>query len=320
MPSIGILEKTDTVLWYSSQDIVRYMTLLKYAISFAQNVRDGRLEEVGHTPFQGVDRLEKHFLFVKTQVLEGKKSIVLNFCFDFSESELKSKSWAKHIVKIFVEMFLDRVKVRGNFVEKVHGKQVEFATICDDIFNQTMVGSNLILDDDLLLDPPQAKNKTIVLKFSAIAIQGIPIAAKFYENMAKHFKMTISKSDDTRAVLENLILAQLSTLLFQSLEKGTACNHLIIKFTDFSSFIERNLTINFLPILQGEAAIPGPDDYSLITICEGDPELAFLFQRSVSPLVSETGLLKEKFNGNVARYKSLTDLLGQFPRTLKIDG
>jgi hypothetical protein len=111
MPSIGILEKTDTVLWYSSEDIVRYMTLLKYAISFAQNVRDGRLEEIGHTPFQGVDRLEKHFLFVKTQALEGKKSIVLNFCFDFSESELKSKSWAKHIVKIFVEMFLDRVKV-----------------------------------------------------------------------------------------------------------------------------------------------------------------------------------------------------------------
>jgi hypothetical protein len=317
------LEKTDTVLWYSSQDIVRYMTLLKYAISFAENVRDGRLEEIAHTPFQGVDRLEKHSLYVQTQVfVEKKEEIVLNFCFDFSESELKSKTCGHQLVESFVEKFLDRVKVNKNFVDKVRRKQAEFKTICDEIFKETIVAFELMrdADADFLLDPLQDKNNSILLKFAAIVVQGIPIAAKFYSKMAAHFKMTVSKSDDANAVLENLIPPQLSILLFQSLVQGTACNHLIIKFTDISSFTERDLTINFLPIFEGDTMpIPGPGDFSLITICEGDPELAYLFQRAVSPLMSETGLLKEKFDGNVARYKLLTDLLGRFPRTLKFE-
>jgi hypothetical protein len=321
MPSMGIVERSDKVLWYSSSDITSYMTLVKYAISFAQNIRDGRLEEIGHIPYVGVelDHLESHVMFVKTMSFQEKKDeIVLHFCLDYAESELREKQAAMQLLDLFIEKLLERVKIKGKFLEKLEEGNEEFTATCDDAYREIMGTRDLMraVETGLLLDTPSTHQKTMSLLFSAVAVQGLPIASKFYEDMASHFRITMSPDEDAHSVLENLISAQLSTLSYESTIQGTSCTYLSLKFTDFFSFTERHLTVNFFPVTDVGRKILQQDDFSFIIMNEGDPDLAHVFQMSVTPLFSQTGLFNERFSGNVAKYAAVKALLDHFPKTL----
>ena len=109
---------------------------------------------------------------------------------------------------------------------------------------------------------------------------------------------------------------QLSTMSYESTMQGTSVMYMSFKFTDMS-FIEHQFTVNFFPITEEYARRTlKPDDFCFIIINEGDPELAHVFQMSVSPLISQTGLFNEKFSGNVAVYGAVKNLLERFPKTL----
>nr|MDO8114718.1 hypothetical protein [Candidatus Sigynarchaeota archaeon] len=320
---MGIIERADNILWYSSIEISRYMTLVKYAISFAQNIRDGRLDEIGHVPFlqheQKTDALENHVMLVKTKSFLAKKDeIILHFCLDYTESELR-KDLAIQLLELFIEKFLDKVKIKAKFLEKLEDKNDEFTSTCDDTFQEVMTTNQLMaeVETGLQLDTQDTKEKKMNLLFAAVSVQGVPISAKFYEDMASHFRLSVSDKEEANSVLENLISAQLSTLCYESVVQGTSCTHMCLKFTDLLSFTERQLTVNFFPVNDTGRKILQQDDFSFIIMNEGDPDLARTFQMSVSPLFSQTGLFKERFSGNVSRYSAVKLLLDGFPKTLR---
>nr|MDO8116176.1 hypothetical protein [Candidatus Sigynarchaeota archaeon] len=147
MPTIGILERYDNVIYYSSNEIARYMTLVKYAVSFAKNIRDGRLYEINHTPFIQnatiMEDAEEHNMFVKVRTITGKEEIVLHFCLDYADSELQEKELGQHLLDFFIDKFFDKVKIRGKFLEKLEDNKEDFTKTCDEVFNETMVGFDL---------------------------------------------------------------------------------------------------------------------------------------------------------------------------------
>nr|MDO8086934.1 hypothetical protein [Candidatus Sigynarchaeum springense] len=318
MASIGIIERSDNILWSSSIEITHYLLLVKYAISFAQNVRDGRLEEIGHIPYQGVDRLENHVMFVRTKSFYDKQEIVLHFCADYVESELQDKASAMQLLDLFIDKLLERVKINGKLIEKIAENPAEFESISDDIYREVMNTQQLMaeVETGFMLAESGTSGKTIKLLFSAVAVQGLPIASNFYEDIVSHFRLTVDNTEDAQSVLENLISAQLSTLSYESTVQGTSCTHLSFKFTDFFSFTERRLTVNFFPVNDTGRKILLHDDFSFIVMSEGDPDLAHVFQASISPLFAQTGLFKEKFSGEVSKYTTVKTLLESFPKTL----
>jgi hypothetical protein len=319
MPSMGILERGDNILWSSSIEITRYLLLVKYAISFAQNVRDGRLDEIGHVPYQGVDHLENHVMFVRTKSFQDKKDeIVLHFCLDYAESELRDKTSAMQLLDLFIDKILERVKIKGKLLEKISEKPEEFESIGDDIYREVMGTRQLMaeIETGLLLDGHDERQKTMKLLFSAVSVQGLPIASLFYEDMVSHFRINVAESEDAHSILENLISAQLSTLSYESTIQGTSCTYLSFKFTDFFSFTERQVTVNFFPVNDTGRKILMQDDFSFIVMNEGDADLAHDFQMSVSPLFAQTGLFNEKFSGNLTKYTAVKSLLNHFPKTL----
>ena len=327
MLTLGILESTtDNVLWYSSSNINRYMTLLKYAVSFASNIKDGRLEEISHTPGiiddQKVDNPDRHIMFIKTQVyMEKNYEMMIHFCMDIAEHEISNKTLARGVLELFIEKFFDRVKLRKGFLEKVEKKNDEFTSICDRLFNEAVTSFELMTDDDVgfLLDHTDDGPKQMDLLFSAVSTQGLPIAANFYDEILTHFKLKVGDEENAESVLENLISAQLSTLLYQSLIQGTCCNYLLMKFTDIANFNERELAVNFIPVSKNGKTSMNIEDFAFIAMAEGDPEVVHVFQRSVTPMLADTNLLNEKFTGNVAKYKEIKRILETFPRTLELD-
>lgn len=316
---MGILEHGDNILWSSSIEITHYLLLVKYAISFAQNIRDGRLDEIGHIPYQGVDHIENHIMFVRTKSFQDKKDeIVLNFCLDYVESELRDKAVAMQLLDLFIDKMLDRVKIKGKLIEKISESPAEFESIGDDVYREVMGTRQLMaeIETGFMLEEPDRREKSMKLLFSAVSVQGLPIASHFYEDMVSHFRITVAEPEDAHSILENLISAQLSTLSYESTIQGTSCTHLSFKFTDFLSFTERQLTINFFPVNDTGRKILLQDDFSFIIMNEGDPDLAHIFQMSVTPLFAQTGLFNEKFSGNVTKYTAVKSLLDRFPKTL----
>nr|MDO8119448.1 hypothetical protein [Candidatus Sigynarchaeota archaeon] len=167
-------------------------------------------------------------------------------------------------------------------------------------------------DAGFLLDNLETDEQRLKLLFSTISVQGLPIVAKFYSDMMSHFRFHAADGEDPNIILENLISAQLSTLSYQSLIQGTNCNHILMRFSDFSTFQEREITINFFPINETRSL----DGFYFIIMAEGDPHLASIFLKSVSPLIAQTGLLNERFTGNVSKYAGLRSLIESFPRSL----
>ncbi len=322
MPSMGILERGDNILWSSSIEITHYLLLVKYAISFAQNVRDGRLDEIGHIPYRGVEHLENHIMFVRTKSFYDKQEIVLNFCLDYAESELRDKTSAMQILDLFIDKILERVKIKGKLIEKISENPAEFESISDDIYREVMGTRQLMaeIETGFMLETTDSREKTMKLLFSAVSVQGLPIASHFYEDMASHFRITVAESEDAHSILENLISAQLSTISFESTIQGTSCTYLSLKFTDFFSFTERQLTVSFFPVNDTGRKILMQDDFSFIIMNEGDPDLARVFQMSISPLFAQTGLFSEKFSGEVTKYSTIKLLLERFPKNLQMDG
>ncbi len=172
------------------------------------------------------------------------------------------------------------------------------------------------IETGFMFEAEDRREKTMKLLFSAVAVQGLPIASNFYEDMVSHFRITVTEPEDAHSILENLISAQLSTLSYESTIQGTSCTYLSLKFTDFFSFTERQLTVNFFPVNDTGRKILLQDDFSFIVMNEGDPDLARVFQMSVSPLFAQTGLFNEKFSGNVTKYTAVKELLNRFPKTL----
>ncbi|MHA1793225.1 MAG: hypothetical protein ACTSVI_11310 [Promethearchaeota archaeon] len=328
MPTFGILESSNNILWYSSNEITRYMNLINFAISFASNLNDGRLEEIAHTPFlihsQEVKNTEKNFLMIKSkEIIDKKEQIYINFAINFTESEIENHEHAHLLLDLFIEKFFDRIKISSKYLKKIQQKGNSALTeSCDDIYKEIMLSYDLICSEDVkfLTSTQKSEKNMIKMLFSCISVQGLPIASNFYEDVRSYFRFKASNEENKEFVLENLISAQLSTLLFQSLIQGTVCNYILLKFTNFQTFEEEHLAINFFSLKEpSENHSFDKDDFYFITMCEGNPELGFIFQRSVTPLILQTGLLKQKFNGNVSQYKSLNSLLEQFPKELSID-
>ncbi|MHA1680746.1 MAG: hypothetical protein ACTSUE_07045 [Promethearchaeota archaeon] len=321
------------------------MSLIKFAISFAQNIIDGRLDAICHTPFivnsQEVENPEEHFLIIQTKTFqERKEDITINFCIDYTESDIPNRSIAEGLLDLFVEKFLDRIKIKSKIIRKIEQDNESFMETCDEIFQETIKSLDLMSGDfaSFLLQDDDDQERKMKLLFSSISVQGLPVATKFYSDMSSHFRFTTMDEEemDTNTVLENLISAQLSTLLFQSLVHGTNCNYIIIHFSDLVTLSQRTIAINFFPVSSsvdegdqttgdgeqttGESHnMIDKEGFFFIIMSEGDPSVVKLFQRSISPLITDTGLLAEKFNGNVTRYHSLETILNNFPRNLEID-
>ncbi|MFX0100612.1 MAG: hypothetical protein ACFFCS_13640 [Candidatus Hodarchaeota archaeon] len=330
MVSIGILESSENILWFSSSTMIDYRNLINHACSFALNIQDGRLEGISHTPFKEnsmyLDEIEPHHLLVVTKTMMDKKEeIILYFCLDYAESEMKNKELAQKLLDLFVDKFFEKfvydLRHTSRFLENIKKNNEEFTRMCDEIFKEVIMCYDLFTAEgiDFLINPKENESKELILLFAAVSVQGLPITAKFFDSITSNFKVSIKEEDNTKDILENLISAQLSALSYQALVQGTMCNNVQIKFTDFASMNERNLTVSFFPISENIEELLNADDFSFIMMSEGDPNLARFFSRTVTPMFLQTGLLSEKFTGNVVKYKSLDAILSTFPKKMNFD-
>lgn len=148
------------------------------------------------------------------------------------------------------------------------------------------------------------------LLFASVMHVSVPCASRFFENMEGFFKVRIdSDAASVSSIIENLISAQLSTIVTSSLSIAkTMIRAVELKIRGTTR--EENLHITFYPI---------KNNYSLALIAKGNPETLRFFTEAQANILSNLEALDEKFIGDLTCFDSVLQALQAIPPSIESD-
>jgi hypothetical protein len=334
--SFGILFKDD-VLYASDLDLHPIFDLAKFSMSFAQNlVRDSQLSEFTHEPSMILQQSEtkraraegKLSLIVREHVLfkrlVNKAGETITICITYpSNDDLKnldivdiSPEQLKAQARAFLEVIAEKVATSIDFdnivLEKftqeqilgIHQAMYEFN---DEISQACQI---IFLDIHARLER-EAPEKDCTFLFTSMMHSSVPCASRFFENMEGFFKVRIDSDTTTSvsSIIENLISAQLSTIVTTSLSIAkTMIRDVELKIK--GSMHEETLHITFIPI---------KNNYSLVFIAKGDPETLRFFTEAQASIFSNLGALDENFTGELSCFEPAMQVLQSIPPSIKTE-
>ncbi len=332
--NIGILFE-DNVLYTSDPDIRPILDLAKFSISFAKNlVRDAELSELVHEPSMVLQQGD-----VKKNPMEGKLHLITQehvlfkfitnnaretfaICITYpSIDDLKTleiatltidqlTSQANAFIITFVKRFVDVVNFMDTtFSTYTQAQKLELYQVMTDLFEEVMQASQVILKDDYAsLDPPlssQAGDCTFL--FASAMYGSVPIATRFFENMDGFFRVRIDAGSDAPSIIENLISAQLSTIVTTSLSVARTMMR-SVELQIKGAVREGVLHITFYPI---------KNNYSLVFIAKGSPATLRFFTEATANILASLPALDGRFTGDLGSFDQVSQILKNIPPTIE---
>ncbi len=332
--NIGILFE-DNVLYTSDPDIRPILDLAKFSISFAKNlVRDAELSELVHEPSMALQQgdvkkmnvdgklhliTQEHVLFKFITNLAGETVAI---CVTYpSNDDLKTLDIATltmdqltNQANAFINIFTKRFTETINFMDitlaaYTQAQNLELYQFMTNLFEEVVQASQVILKDDYAsLDPPllsQIEDCTFL--FASAMYGSVPCATRFFENMDGFFRVRIDAGSDAPSVIENLISAQLSTIVTTSLSVAKTMMR-SVELQIKGAVREGVIHITFYPI---------KNNYSLVFIAKGNPATLRFFTEATANILAGMPELDGRFTGDLGCFDSVKQVLKNIPPTIK---
>ncbi len=332
--NVGILFE-DNVLYTSDPDIRPILDLAKFSISFAKNlVRDAELSELVHEPSMALQQGD-----VKKMPAEGKLHLITQehvffkfitntagetvaICVTYpSSDDLKVldiatltidqlMSQANAFVDIFAKRFVEVVNFTDiTLATFTQAQKLELYQTMTDLFEEVVQASQVILKDDYAsLDPPTSNLASDCTFLFASAMYGsVPCATRFFENMDGFFRVRIDAGSDAPSIIENLISAQLSTIVTTSLSVAKTMMR-SVELQIKGAVREGVIHITFYPI---------KNNYSLVFIAKGNPGTLRFFTEATANILASLPALDARFTGDLGCFEQVSQILKNIPPTIE---
>nr|MDO8088368.1 hypothetical protein [Candidatus Sigynarchaeum springense] len=332
--NIGVLFE-DNVLYSSDPDLRPVLDLAKFSISFARNlVRDAELSELVHEPSMALQQgdvkkvysetklhliTQEHILF---KFINNKAGETVAVCATYpSNDDLKAldiatltpeqlTNQANAFIDIFAKRFVEAIDFANiSLAGLTQAQKLEMYQVLTDLFEEVVQASQVILKDDYAsLDPPQAgKGGDCMFLFASAMYGSVPIASRFFENMDGFFRIRIDAGSDAPSIIENLISAQLSTIVTTSLSVAKTIMRSVelqIKGAVREGFIH----ITFYPI---------KNNFSLVFISKGSPATLRFFTEATANILASLPALDVRFTGDLGAFDQVAQVLKSIPPTIE---
>jgi hypothetical protein len=332
--NIGILFE-DNVLYTSDPDIRPILDLAKFSISFAKNlVRDAELAELVHEPSMALQQgdvkkmnteskllliTQEHVLF---KFITNTAGETIAICAIYpSTDDLQTldiatltidqlTNQANAFINIFAKRFIDAVNFMDiTLASYTQAQKLELYQVMTDLFEEVMQASQVILKDDYAsLDPPRSSQSGDCAFLFASAMYGsVPCATRFFENMDGFFRVRIDAGSDAPSIIENLISAQLSTIVTTSLSVARTMMR-SVELQIKGAVREDVIHITFYPI---------KNNYSLVFIAKGSPATLRFFTEATANILANLPALDARFTGDLGCFEQVIQVLKNIPPTIE---
>lgn len=332
--NIGVLFQ-DEVLYASDPDIFPILDLSKFSISFSKNlVRDAELSEVMHEPSMSLQQGDVKQQYTDTKLhLITQEHVLFKFitndagetvaiCVTYpSNDDLRIleiatltpeqlRAQANAFIEALAKRFVEATRFSSVELHSfTQAQKLEFYQIMASVFEEATQASQVILKDDYAsLDPPSSdRSGTCTFLFASAMNGGVPCASRFFENMDGFFRVRIDAGSDARSILENLISAQLSTIITTSLSVAKTMIR-SVELQVKGSMREGMLYITFYPI---------KNNYSLVIIAKGSPGTLRFFTEATASILANLPALDGRFTGDVGVYEQVAQVLKEIPPSIE---
>ena len=332
--NIGVLFE-DNVLYSSDPDLRPVLDLAKFSISFAKNlVRDAELSELVHEPSMALQQgdvkkvysetklhliTQEHILF---KFINNKAGETVAVCATYpSNDDLKAldiatltpeqlTNQANAFIDIFAKRFVEAIDFANiSLAGLTQAQKLEMYQVLTNLFEEVVQASQVILKDDYAsLDAPQTgKGGDCMFLFASAMYGSVPIASRFFENMDGFFRIRIDAGSDAPSIIENLISAQLSTIVTTSLSVAKTIMRSVelqIKGAVREGFIH----ITFYPI---------KNNFSLVFISKGSPATLRFFTEATANILASLPALDVRFTGDLGAFDQVAQVLKSIPPTIE---
>ncbi|MEX2727426.1 MAG: hypothetical protein Q6353_009240, partial [Candidatus Sigynarchaeum springense] len=330
--NIGVLFE-DNVLYSSDPDLRPVLDLAKFSISFSKNlVRDAELSELVHEPSMTLQQgdvkkvysetklhliTQEHILF---RFLNNKAGETVAVCATYpSNDDLKVldiavltpeqlTNQANAFIDIFAKRFAEAIDFENISIAALsQAQKLEMYQVLTDLFEEVVQASQVILKDDYAsLDAPPSQGGDCMFLFASAMYGSVPVASRFFENMDGFFRIRIDAGSDAPSVIENLISAQLSTIITTSLSVAKTIMRSVelqLKGAVREGFIH----ITFYPI---------KNNYSLVFISKGSPTTLRFFTEATANMLASLPALDGRFTGDLGAFDQVVQVLKNIPPTI----
>jgi hypothetical protein len=333
--NFGILFKNDVL--YSSDSCIRsVLDLARFSIAFASNlVRDSQLVEITHEPTL-MSELKNLLAQKGKQLLISREHVLFKFftnsggdtiaiCTTYpSSDDLKSLGIADLTMdqlaaqsRIFMETLGKRftevvdvdsiTQLRPDLQDfESVSERLELNKIMSLLYDEAVQASQVIFQDDhARLDKDEASRpkKTCTLLFTSVMNGSLPVASRFFRKLEGLFKVNLDALSDSGAVIENLISAQMSTIVTSSISIAkTMIRQVEIKVA--GDMQEETLYITFFPI---------KNEFSLVMMAIGDPTTLRFLTEATARTLEGVDVLDERFTGNLEGFEVVNNILHSIP-------
>jgi len=332
--NIGVLFE-DNVLYSSDPDLRPVLDLAKFSISFAKNlVRDAELSELVHEPSMALQQGDVKKVYAETKLhlitqehilfkfINNKAGETVAVCATYpSNDDLKAldiatltpeqlTNQANAFIDIFAKRFVEAIDFANiSLAGLTQAQKLEMYQVLTDLFEEVVQASQVILKDDYAsLDAPQTgKGGDCMFLFASAMYGSVPIASRFFENMDGFFRIRIDAGSDAPSIIENLISAQLSTIVTTSLSVAKTIMRSVelqIKGAVREGFIH----ITFYPI---------KNNFSLVFISKGSPATLRFFTEATANILASLPALDVRFTGDLGAFDQVAQVLKSIPPTIE---
>jgi len=341
--NIGILFK-ENVLFSSDPDLRPVLDLAKFSISFASNLlRDSQLVEIVHKPISSLQHesqdglqddgaaeviLREHVLF---KFLTNQAGETLAICATYpSEEDLKvldiasltsnqlvaqEKAFIDTIARRFTELVdLDSLsQLRPDLQDfDSMSRLLQLHQLMNEFHREILQASQVIFKDDHADVESVASHpmRACAFLFASVMHGSVPCASRFFKNLGGFFKMKISAgSQNADSIIENLISAQLSTIVTTALSLAkTMIRQVDLQIND--SVSAESLHITFYPV---------KNEYTIVFIAKGDPTALRYFTETTARNLANVQVLDERFTGNMEYFEPIVQFLNTLPPVFELD-
>jgi hypothetical protein len=329
--NVGILREGE-VLFVSDPEIANVLELAKFSMSFAMNlVRNSQVVAFIHEPTPGsMDNLNRASLedtkvimreHVVFKAIMNQYNEEVYICAVYpSNDDLKVCGWsnltpeglerqATSFLEAFAHRFVEStsfnlVPMRDWSQEQMLG----FHQIMHDLFEETVKAVPVILTDEypMLEESVQQSNECTFL-FAGVMYNSIPVATRSFENMEGFFRITTECDSDVCSVIENLISAQLSTVISTS-QSIAHTNMRMVELRVVEDKRRESMFITFFPI---------KNDFVLILIAKGSATTLRFFTEATASMIGDIKALGEPFTGEMKRYGHVEETLKTIPPSIE---
>nr|MDO8118146.1 hypothetical protein [Candidatus Sigynarchaeota archaeon] len=323
-------------IYTSDLDVRPVLELARFSMSFAKNlVHGGELVGIVHEPGEndgkgckieepGMSGIisREHIIF--KHITLPNDDIGLYVCATYPSSEdLKSlgitnlkpdelSAQATQFMNAFSRLLIQELDLEHVPLSTYTQSQaLQFHETMMRLFDDVLHASQIIFTDEFpSRDARVPESNECQFLFASIMAGSIPLASRFFENMERYFAFTVETQDNVASILEQLIGAQLSTIISTGRSLANTAMRQVELVLDMPGDYAERLFINFHPI-QGE--------YTFVLVAKGNPITLGFFLQATAEGLSSFDYFNKVFSGDISEFGNLPQFLSTIPRLVSFE-